>query len=151
MIWTDLNRYILNNYENASILFDLENCYLEESVIIDQLDNLDQKDKIQASYDYEQMGFKIDNNNVIVPARLPFLIKRSSGADPTSYYIVRKGIEVGISWPDELDVHIDLSDIGKKCMLVGKTLDITADYEGMYEAYDHIKAIENIFGVTIIK
>lgn len=151
MKWTDLNKYVLDRYEDAEILFDLNNCYFENNVTVDQLDVLDPFEKTQAIADYEMMGFRITNDDVVVPARLPFLIKPSSKSDPTCYYIVRNNVEIGISYPDELDVNIELSDIGRKCMLVGRDLDVTANYTGMYQAYDHIQSIENIFGTHIIK
>lgn len=152
MKWEDVNQYILKRYEDAEKLFDLNNCYLEESVVIDQLDDLNPFEKTQAIADYELMGLIIKNDDVIVPARLPFLIKPASKGSPVDcYYIVRNGIDIGISWPDELNICVELSDIGRKCMLVAQELNINTTYTGMYEAYDYIKSIETIFGIHIIK
>ena len=150
--WEDIVSYIYYQYEDAKILFDLDNCYFEESVMIDQLDNYSESEKAQAIADYENIGCIIKNNDVIFPKGVSFAFKPSSKNDPSAYYICRKGEELGIDYPDELIVHIELTDIGNKCLMLTKTpeINMASNLFGISKAYNYVKTIEKIFNIHIV-
>ena len=150
--WEDIVSYIYYQYEDAKILFDLDNCYFEESVMIDQLDNYSESEKAQAITDYENVGCIIKNNDVIFPKGVSFTFKPAPKNDSCAYYICRKGEELCIDYPDEIIVHIELTDIGNKCLMLTKTpeINMASNLFGISKAYNYVKTIEKIFNIHIV-
>lgn len=146
MNWEDIKDNIIRDFELAKILYDLDNCYLEEEIMIDQLDGFSDAKKKEILDEYYIMGCVIRNDNVYFPAKLPFKLEIGSKVDPNAYYISRKGISAGIYYPDELEVHIEITEIGKKCLALSKEL-----YTTVSNAYNIVRTTEKVFGVIIIK
>lgn len=146
MTWNEIKNNIISDPEIAKILYNLDECYFEETVMIDQIDELNESEKQEIIDEYNTMGCIIKNNNIYFPAKLPFKLEIGSKVDPNAYYISRKGISAGIYYPDELEVHIEITENGKKCIELSKAL-----YTTVSNAYDIVKTTENIFKVNIIK
>lgn len=147
MDWNELSTNVLQNYDTAKYLYNIDECYFDETVMVDELDMYDSSDVQSVTDDYNRIGCIIKNNQVYFPAKMPFkIIAPRLKMDPVSYYIERQGVTIGIYWPDEFNVNIELNEIGKKCLALSKELHTT-----ITNAYDIIRTVESTFGVTIIK
>lgn len=146
MTWNEIKNNIISDPEIAKILYNLDECYFEENVMIDQIDGYDESEKQEIIDEYTTIGCIIKNNNIYFPAKLPFKLEIGSKGDPNDFYISRKGVSIGIYYPNELEVNIETTENGKKIIELSKAL-----YTTVSNAYDIVKTTENIFKINIIK
>lgn len=146
MTWNEIKNNIISDPEVAKILYNLDECYFEENVMIDQIDGYSESEKQEIIDEYTPIGCIIKNNNIYFPAKLPFKLEIGSKVDPTAFYISRKGVSMGIYYPNELEVNIETTENGKKIIELSKAL-----YTTVSNAYDIVKITENVFKVTILK
>lgn len=146
MMWKDL-RAVLNAddkelfdkiFENGQFTFD-------EPIFVDQLDMYDESDAKELEEEDIRFGCKIEKDNVIVPAGLPFIIKRST--DPyVEFTISRNGIDIEIQCPeDELEINVVLTKFGDKLV---RFKEMTG-YSDLLMAYSYLVETEKIFGVNL--
>ncbi len=145
MQYMTLKKYIIDNYNTASKIFNLNSCIFSEPVIIDQVSELNN----ETINEYITLGCTIHNNDIIFPANIPFKIKPPTMRE-YSYSISRNGIDINIYYADELDVNIDLSDFGMKCSKLALQVYNTSMYDNIYNAYHIIKNVESLFNINII-
>lgn len=149
MLYRDLKPILYSdNKELFDLVFESGKFSFAEPIIIDQLSLYDNNDKNLAKEDAEKFGCRIDSNgdDVWVPAGLPFDIKPSR--DPYSQMIIRRN---GAAYyptyiEDTTEINVEFTTLGEK--LHGYA---SAIYSGLAEAYNNVKLIEDIFGVTILK
>jgi len=151
MNYKDLKEYVLSDYKRAKILFDLSNCYFEDTVMIDQIDEIDAMDRAEGIEAYNRMGSIIQNdNNVMFPAKVSFALIPAFKGDEAEYNITRNGVTAAIFYADELEVHIELSEFGKKCSKIAENAITGSSISRAVTNYDYIKIIDEVFRTNII-
>ena len=151
MDYSDIEKFLSEKDKTiVDKIFESEGFSFSGPTMIAQLYTSD-SDTAEIKEDALRFGCKIepsndgDTINIIVPAGLGFSIS-IKGKDVV---ISRKGVELYLSDSDYiydyLEFEVCLTDFGKK-------LDKYANNHGFYlfEAYVHVKDIENAFGVHIV-
>ena len=136
------------NTEMFDDIFENGEFSYNESVMIDQLSMYDDRNSEEAKSIAETFGCRIDSNgdDIWIPAGLPFSIKRGTDSY-TEMIITHNGASYYPNYvDDDIDISVKLTDFGKKLNQYAKNT-----FTGLVNAYDNIKFIERIFGVTIIK
>lgn len=148
MMWKDL-RAVLNAddkelfdkiFENGQFTFD-------EPIFVDQLDMYEDDDAKKLKEEDIQFGCKFEKDNVIVPAGLPFIIKRST--DPyVEFTISRNGVDIEIQCPeDDLEINVVLTTFGDKLVQFKEVI----GYRDLLETYSYLVELEKIFGVKLFR
>lgn len=149
MLYRDLKPILYSdNKELFELIFESGKFSYTEPIMIDQLSLYDNNDRDIAKEDAEKFGCRIDSNgdDVWVPAGLPFDIKPSR--DPYSaMIIIRNGASYYPNYiEDTTEINVEFTALGEKLNQYAKDT-----YTTIANAYEQIKKIENIFGVTVIK
>ena len=147
MLYSDLDQLLRSDdKELVDKIFEKDGFSFSENIIVDQLDEYNDREADELREDARKFGCIIRGNDVIIPAGLHFKINRCSKNDSTLFYIERNGIEFSISYMDDNEeIGVTFTQVGQKLYSFSKSI-----YTTMSNAYDQIKSIEKIFGVKII-
>ena len=128
----------------ANNVFEKDGFSFTENIIIDQLNNYDERDVDELIEDARKFGCIIKGNNIVLPAGLR--VKITTSHNPHLCYIERNGVEFPFSYIDSNDeINVTFTEFGQKLYTYAQSAHTTLNY-----AYDLLKAIEQIFGVKII-
>ena len=146
MMWKDL-RAVLNadDKELFDKIFENGQFTFNEPILVDQLDMYEDDDAKKLKEEDTRFGCKFEKDNVIVPAGLPFIIKRST--DPyAEFTISRNGVDIDIQCPeDDLEINVVLTKFGDKLVRFRET----TGCNDLLTAYSLLAETEKIFGVNL--
>jgi hypothetical protein len=148
MKYNDL-RKLLNSDDKELInkIVEKDGFSFNENVILDQLDNYDERDSEEIREDARKFGCIIrGNNEVIVPAGLRFNISKSNDSfTPVLFYIERNNVELPLFYmEDNEDIAVTFTSFGQKLFTYANSV-----FTSIADAYEQLCIIEQLFGVKI--
>lgn len=147
MRYDDLHK-LLNSDDKELIdkIFEKDGFSFNENVILDQLDNYDERDAEEIREDARKFGCIIRGREVIVPAGLRFSISRTNDSTtPVLFYIERNNVKCPLFYmEDNEDIAVTFTSFGQKLFTYANSI-----FTSIADAYEQLCIIEQLFGVKI--
>lgn len=147
MRYDDLHK-LLNSDDKELMdkIFEKDGFSFNENVILDQLDNYDERDSEEIREDAKKFGCIIRGNEVIVPAGLRFNISKSNDSyTPVLFYIKRNNVTFSVfNMEDNEDIAVTFTSFGQKLFTYANSI-----FTSIADAYEQLCIIEQLFGVKI--
>lgn len=146
MKYIDVDQVLRSDEKDlANNVFEKDGFSFTENVIVDMLDNYDERDVDEIIEDARKFGCVIKGNDIVLPAGLHVKITASHRNEPYLCYVERNGVEFPFDIDNNDEINVTFTEFGRKLYAYAQSAHTTLNY-----AYDQLKVIEQIFGVKIL-